>query len=79
MQREWQSMQGKIDDEQYQHVQSLLGIQQKEAEWWRNACVLYFRTFSKKPIPTGLPKPDQDLEYLKNLEFPFAPGIRPRW
>jgi alpha-glucuronidase len=48
--------------------------------------VLYFQTFSRKDIPTGLvpkgsrwEKPDKTLEYYQSLEFPFAPGIRPRW
>jgi alpha-glucuronidase len=53
----------------------LLTIQQKEAIWWRNACVLYFQTFSRKPIPASLKKPDKTLAYYENLIFPYAPGI----
>jgi alpha-glucuronidase len=79
MQDQWNSLEGKIDDAQFTFVKSLLAIQQREAIWWRNACVLYFQTFSKKPIPSGLEQPDQTLEYYQQLEFPFAPGIRPRW
>lgn len=78
MQQQWNSLEGKIDNEQFLHVKSLLNIQQKEAVWWRNACVLYFQTFSKKDIPAGFEKPDKTLEYYQSLEFPFAPGIRPR-
>lgn len=78
MQQQWNSLEGKIDEEQFLHVKSLLNIQQKEAVWWRNSCVLYFQTFSKKEIPAGLEKPDRTLEYYQSLEFPFAPGIRPR-
>jgi alpha-glucuronidase len=86
MQVAWASLQGKIDDDRFRQVSSLLAIQYKEALWWRNACVLYFQTFSGKEIPLGLApkgsvweKPDKTLEYYKSLEFPFAPGIRPRW
>jgi alpha-glucuronidase len=79
MQKEWDSLKGKIDDERYQHVRSLLHIQQEEAVRWRNSCVLYFQTFSGRPIPEGLQKPEHSLEYYQGLEFPFAPGIRPRW
>lgn len=79
MQRQWASLKGQIDDERHAHVSSLLNIQQQEAVWWRNACVLYFQTFSKRPIPEGLEKPDKTLEYYQRLEFPFAPGIRPRY
>lgn len=73
MQRTWHSLAGKIDDERFQHVQMMLRIQEKEAVWWRNACVLYFQTFSRRPIPAGLEKPQQTLQYYQELSFPFAP------
>ncbi len=79
MQKTWQSMKGKIDDAQHNQVSQLLSIQEKEAVWWRNACLLYFQTFSKMPLPVGVEKPDQSLDYYQHLEFPFAPGIRPTW
>ena len=79
MQIAWNTLQGKIDDDRFKQVRSLLAIQYKEAVWWRNSCVLYFQTFSKKDIPAGFEKPDKTLEYYQSLEFRFAPGIRPRW
>lgn len=79
MLQQWSLVKGKIDDDRFDHVRSLLQIQHKEAVWWRNACVLYFQTFSKKNIPEGLEKPDKTLDYYMGLEFPHAPGIRPRW
>ncbi|OGU60074.1 MAG: alpha-glucuronidase [Ignavibacteria bacterium RBG_13_36_8] len=79
MQRRWNSLTGKIDKERFESVRMLLNIQVKEAKWWRNACLLYFQTFSNQPIPVGLEKPDKSLEYYQNLNFPYAPGIRPRW
>jgi alpha-glucuronidase len=57
----------------------LLTIQEKEAVLWRNSCLLYFQTFSHRPIPEGLEKPEHSLEYYMKLSFPYAPGIRPRW
>jgi alpha-glucuronidase len=69
----WNSLQGKIDEESFQHVQTMLKIQEKEAVWWRNACLLYFQTFSQQPIPPELEKPDKSLEYYQNLSFPYAP------
>ncbi|MCB0273670.1 MAG: hypothetical protein KDI06_02585, partial [Calditrichaeota bacterium] len=57
----------------YREVASLLGIQEKEAVWWRNACLLYFQTFSKRPFPEGVEKANQTLDYYMGLEFPFAP------
>jgi alpha-glucuronidase len=74
MQQTWNKMKGLIDDERFQHVKMLLAIHEKEAVWWRNACLLYFQTFSKMPLPDGYEKPDHTLEYYKGLRFPYAPG-----
>jgi len=74
MQKTWNGMEGKIDSERFQQVKMLLSVQEKEAEVWRNSCVLYFQTFSKKPIPSGLEKPTQTLEYYQNLTYHFVPG-----
>lgn len=79
MQQTWNSLEGKIDEERFTHVKSLLSIQYKEAVWWRNSCVLYFQSFSRRPIPQGLEKPEHTLEYYEKLTYPYAPGIRPRW
>ena len=69
----WDQLRGKIDDEIFMHVKQMLVIQEKEAVWWRNACLLYFQTFSGLPIPDVLEKPDKTLEYYQRLSFPFAP------
>jgi alpha-glucuronidase len=74
MQKTWDGLKNYIDRERFEQVKMLLAIQEKEAVWWRNACLLYFQTFSKMPIPPNYEKPDHDLEYYKALKFPFAPG-----
>jgi len=74
MQAKWISLQGKIDHERFEHVKSLLNIQVRDAIEWRNACILYFQTFSKMPIPEGLEKPGQTLEYYMNIDRQFLPG-----
>lgn len=79
LQDKWESLRGRIDSTRFQHVASLLGIQAKEARWWRDACLLYFQTFSGKPIPRTLEQPAETLEHYRSLRFPYAPGIRPRW
>ena len=75
----WERSKSFLSQEQYEEVQMLLGIQRKEAIWWRDACLLYFQTFSKMELPEGVGKPAHSLEYYKSLRFPFAPGIRPQW
>ncbi len=79
MQQSWQSLKGKVDQERFEEVASLLALQHEEASIWRDACVLYFQTFSKRPIPSTLPTPKHSLEYYKNLTYPYAPGIKSEW
>jgi len=74
MQHTWNGLKKYIDEERFEQVKMLLAIQEKEAVWWRNACLLYFQTWSKMPIPAGYEKPDHDLQYYKALKFPYAPG-----
>ncbi len=73
LQQQWNKLENHIDKERFRHIQQLLALQVKEAVWWRNACLLYFQTFSKMPI-AGNEQPDQSLDYYKSLEFPYAPG-----
>ena len=74
MQHTWNGLKKYIDEERFEQVKMLLVIQEKEAVWWRNACLLYFQTFSKMPIPANYEKPDHTLEYYKGLKFLYAPG-----
>jgi len=74
MKNQWNSLSKQIDPERYNHVMMLLNIQEKEAVWWRNACLLYFQTFSKMTIPAHFEQPDKSLDYYKSLRFPYAPG-----
>jgi alpha-glucuronidase len=74
IQQQWNTLEKFTDAAQFKQVKQLLNIQVKEAVWWRNACLLYFQTFSKMPIPSAYEQPDKTLEYYKTLKFPFAPG-----
>ena len=73
-QKTWDSMRIYVDTQRFEQVKMLLTVQEKEAVWWRNACLLYFQTFSKMPIPDGFEKADKTLTYYKGLKFPYAPG-----
>ena len=67
MQREWDKLEAYVDAERFAHVKALLIVQERDAVIWRDSCVLYFQTFSGKPIPAGYEKPQQDLDYYKAL------------
>jgi alpha-glucuronidase len=68
-QKTWDRMEGKVDGQRFKEVQTKLAIQATEAMWWRDACLLYFQTFSGKPIPAELERPVHVLEKLKKLKF----------
>jgi alpha-glucuronidase len=75
MRETWRHMDGYIDDERYQQVATFLAIQQKEAQWWRDACIAYFQSISGLPLPSGYTPPQQSLKYYESLTFPFVPGF----
>jgi alpha-glucuronidase len=74
MRRTWDGLDGKVDPERHAQVAAFLAIQEQEAQWWRDASIAYFQTFSKRPLPAGAAKPPRDLAYYESLQFPFAPG-----
>lgn len=69
----WDKVAGYVDEERATQVKMLLNIQLNEASWWRDACLSYFQTFSRMPLPAGIPAPAHSLEYYKSLTFPYAP------
>jgi alpha-glucuronidase len=75
MQHTWNILKQYVDEERFEQVKMLLDIQEQEATWWRNACVLYFQTFSRMPLPEGFELPGKTLDFYKSLSFPYAPGI----
>ncbi|AOS43573.1 Extracellular xylan exo-alpha-(1-_2)-glucuronosidase precursor [Lacunisphaera limnophila] len=67
LQRDWASLQGKIDAERFTHVQQRLARQKKEAVNWRDACLLYFQQFSKRPFPAGVEPAAHPLEHYQQI------------
>ncbi len=74
MQTVWNRQQSKLDAQRFEQVKMLLNIQHQEAKWWRDACLLYFQSFSRLPIPAPYEQPAKSLDYYKSLQFPYAPG-----
>jgi alpha-glucuronidase len=63
VQKIWNSLKGKVEEDEFNREQALLKIQYEDAITWRDGCVLYFQTFSRLPIPAGLKAPERDLQY----------------
>lgn len=68
-QKIWDRMEPYIDEQRFADVQSKLRIQSRDAVWWKDACLLYFQTFSKKPIPYDIERPVHELEDLKKIKL----------
>lgn len=66
-QRIWDSTKGLVDDDRFKSVQSQLKIQSRDAQVWKDACLLYFQQFSKREIPYDLERPIYELDTLKKL------------
>ena len=47
----WESLKPYVSEAIFNEVSKKLDIQKNDAEWWRDACVGYFQTFSGKPLP----------------------------
>lgn len=74
MRRTWQGLAGRIDPPRYQQVADFLAIQQREAQWWRDASIAYFQSVSGRALPPGAAVPAHPLAYYQSLTFPYAPG-----
>jgi alpha-glucuronidase len=74
MQREWDSLKDRIDDERFTGVQQRLARQEKDAADWRDACLLYFQQFSKRPLPSGVEAPAHPLGYYESIRLRNMPG-----
>ena len=74
MRRTWAGLGRYVDAGRFAQVASFLAIQEQEAQWWRDACIAYFQTFSRRPLPAGFAPPQHPLEYYQALTFPYAPG-----
>jgi alpha-glucuronidase len=73
MQVTWAAQKPYIDAERFQKTADFLAIQHREATWWRDACLAYFQTFSKRPFPDGY-APKYPLEYYERMPMFASPA-----
>jgi alpha-glucuronidase len=64
--KRWDALSGLIDAERHVAVARKLEIQERDAVAWREACLLYFQTFSKRPLPAGVEPARKTLEEYKS-------------
>ena len=74
MRRQWDALRPRIDAERWQKTATLLGVQEREARWWRDASLAYWMSVNGLPLPAGAAAPAHDLDWYKAQNFPRAPG-----
>ena len=74
MRETWRGLSGYVDSERHAQVAAFLAIQEKEAQWWRDASIAYFQSVNGLPLPAGFAPPAHPLAYYESLSFPYAPG-----
>ena len=65
----WNQMKPYIDNERFEAQKLNFDRQAKDAWWWRDACLLYFQTFSKMQFPIDCPAPRYKLSDLQNYKL----------
>ena len=68
----WAQSERYVDQERFKQVQSRLAIQAHDAEWWKDACLLYFQQYSKQPIPRDIEQPIYKLNDLMKIKLDMA-------
>jgi alpha-glucuronidase len=63
--KDWDALAGVIDNQRHNEVAQKLAIQERDAIWWRDAVLLYFQTFAKRPLPAGVARPQKTLAEYK--------------
>lgn len=74
MRRRWQALLPEIDRRRHAEVSSYLAQQEREAQWWRDACLAYFHAVSGQPWPADAKRPAKTLAEYQAIEFLHAPG-----
>ena len=74
LQEGWETLAPVIDEERFTRVKSLLRRQESDARDWRDACLLYFQQYARRPLPAGVEPPAHDLPTYQARKLRYAPG-----
>lgn len=65
----WEAAKPYVDAERYERQLWRFRRQARDAQWWRDACLLYFQQFSKQPLPPDSPAPVFTLDQVMNYHL----------
>ena len=64
----WDKAQPYVDAQRFTNVQARLQRQCRDAQFYKDGCLLYFQQFSKRPIPYDVERPVNTLEYYEKTD-----------
>lgn len=65
----WKNARPYVDHAVYADVALRLDTQLRDAKWWRDACLQYFRQYSRMPIPDKVESPSHTLDELMKIKL----------
>lgn len=74
----WASVEQHVDELRYSAVRGALLRQRADAVRWKDACLSYFHGFCRLPYPSQVTPPEHALDWYKQQEQYFVPGIPER-
>lgn len=69
MQKAWYAAAPYLDSSLYKDVECRLATQARDAQWWKDGCLLYFGEFSGMPLPDDVTAPVHTLESLRGIDL----------
>lgn len=68
-QKTWQEARPYIDPETFTDVEQRLMTQARDAQWWKDGCLLYFGQFSGMPLPREVAPPVHTLKDMQSVNL----------
>jgi alpha-glucuronidase len=70
----WSTLSPYVDPQRYELTADFLAIEEKDAEWWRDASIAYFQSISHRPLPAGDAPPPDTLAHYEAFCIPYVEG-----
>ncbi len=68
-QKIWQTARPYIAPALFADVEQRLMTQARDAQWWKDACILYFQQYSRLPLPSEVAPPVHTLSDLQSINL----------
>lgn len=69
MQKQWAKLESLVQPAIFNDMTRRLECQFRDAEWWRDGCLLYFQSFCQKQMPDFIPTPAHSLDFYKSVRL----------